>query len=71
MAPVPEVMFQIIPAVLQHVVVFVFYLPPRPAAFCQIRGIIAGYQFVRYPTVTVFRISGVFWIGLEIYIKKV
>jgi hypothetical protein len=30
--PVPEIMFQIVSVVLQHVVVFVLCLPSRPAA---------------------------------------
>ena len=41
--PVPKVMFQIVPVVLQHVIVLVFYLPPRTSAVSKVFHVLRPY----------------------------
>jgi hypothetical protein len=48
---VSEVVFEVVSAVLQDIVGFVFYLPTGAAALRKQGGILFGYRFVGNPTV--------------------
>jgi hypothetical protein len=49
--PMPEVVLQVVPPVLQHIVMLVPCLSPRPPAVGQVFHVPCRYLLVRYPTV--------------------
>jgi hypothetical protein len=40
-------MSQVVPVVLQHIIMLVLYLPPRPPVFRQQPRIVFSYRFIR------------------------
>jgi hypothetical protein len=51
--PMPKVMLKVVSMILQHIIMLVLYLPPRPPAVRRLLRVSLVYPFVRYPTVVI------------------
>jgi hypothetical protein len=53
----PKVMLKVVSGVLQHIIILVLDLPPRPPAAGYLFRVSLVYRFVRYPTVVIAPLS--------------
>ena len=53
----PEIVFQMVTPVFQHIVILVFYLPTSTGTVCKQLHVVFGDGFVGYPTVVVGNFS--------------